>query len=233
VSNPKFPDPLGVREIVQPGATSHKAGMDMPRRIDAVERGALSAPGPGVTDGSVPMALASAQGNATWSATDNFRRRLLYQAHGFKFASTGSGTTYILGSDSSTTVASPLSTAATLYTVPILRLDDADYAVTGKTLNLILDCSIALNATAPGVDVSFALLPISAIAGAPNTLAFSYGSPLAVTTFTTPAASQHSFASTTIAFPADGAYVIGVAFSNNQAANSMVSFTGRVYASWV
>lgn len=233
MSNPKFPDPLGVREIVQPGATSHKAGMDIPRRVDAIERGALSAPGPGVTDGSVPMALSSAQGNATWSATDNFQRRLLYQAHGFKFGSTGSGTTYILGSDSSTSVASPLSTATTLYTVPILRLDDADYAVSGKTLKLVLDCSIGVNATAPGVTITFALLPISAIAGAANALSFTYGSPLATTTFTTPTASQHAFGSTTIDFPVDGPYVIGVAFANNQTANSMVSFTGRVYATWV
>lgn len=184
------------------------------------------------TNGSVLSADDTQSGLVAWSETDSFKRRLLYQAHGFKFASSGA-TTYILGSDSSTSVASPLSSATTLYTVPILRLDDADYAVAGKTLKLTLDCSIGVNATAPGANITFALLPISAIAGAANAMTFTYGSALASTVFTTPTASQHAFGSTTIDFPADGPYVIGVAFSGNQTANSMVSFSGRVYVTWV
>lgn len=231
---PQFPTPGWVgAQPLRPGASAHKAGLSLEQRIAALENGAASRPGPGVVDGSIPIADATAQGGLTWSETDNYQRRLLYQAHGFKFGSTGVGTTYILGSDSSTSVASPLSTATTLYTIPILRLDDADHAVAGKTLKLTLDCSIGVNATAPGVNITFALLPIASIGGAANALSFTYGTSLATTTFTTPTASQHAFASTTIDFPADGPHVIGVAFANNQTANSMVSFTGRVYASLV
>lgn len=184
----------------------------------------------GLVDGSV--LTSTAQGGAEWAQTDNFKKRLLFQAHGFKFGSTGAGTTYILGSDSSTTVASPLSTAATLYTVPIFRWEDAGYAVTGKTTNLTLDCSVLTNGTAPGVDITFALIPISTVGGAANALGFTYGTSLATTTFTTPAANQHAFSATTITEPADGPYVIGVAFANNQTANSMCAFTARVYVSW-
>jgi hypothetical protein len=63
---PVFPDPLGVREVVRPGATAHKAGLDVVRRLQALEQGALGRPGPGVVDGSVPVAVAAAQGRAEW-----------------------------------------------------------------------------------------------------------------------------------------------------------------------
>jgi len=65
---PVFPDPLGVREVVRPGATAHKAGLDVVRRLQALEQGALGRPGPGVVDGSVPVASAAAQGRAVWTA---------------------------------------------------------------------------------------------------------------------------------------------------------------------
>lgn len=252
MSAPQFPDPAGRREVLEPGATAHKAGASEGNRLKALEQGAasrrmspeslLSARGDLITRdatgpvrkglGTVGQVLYSDGTDPQYGNLSLYTRRQLYQAHGFKFGSTGAGTTYILGSDSSTSVASPVSTATTLYTVPILRLDDADYAVTGKTLKLTLDCSIGVNATAPGVNVTFALLPISAIAGAANALSFTYGTALATTVFTTPSASQHAFASTTIDFPADGPYAVGMAFSNNQAANSMVSGSARVYVTW-
>jgi hypothetical protein len=41
-SAPQFPDPLGFREVERPGATAHKAGRDLIRRVDALEQGAAS-----------------------------------------------------------------------------------------------------------------------------------------------------------------------------------------------
>jgi len=38
---PQFPDPLATREIVRPGGQAHKAGLDIPRRIAALEQGAI------------------------------------------------------------------------------------------------------------------------------------------------------------------------------------------------
>ena len=65
-SAPQFPDPLGFREVDRPGATAHKAGMDLVRRVAALEQGALGRPGPGVADGSVPTANASQAGGVAW-----------------------------------------------------------------------------------------------------------------------------------------------------------------------
>lgn len=233
LNGPQFPDPLGVREAVRPGATVHKAGLSVEQQVQALTQGALSIPGPGVTDGSIPIADTASRGRTKWAMTDNFYRRLVFQAHGYKFGSTGSGTTYLLGSDSSTTVASPLATATTVYTVPVFRIASADYSVTGKTTKLTLDASVLTNATAPSVNVSVALLPISAVAGGANALSFTYGTAVGTTTFTTPSASQHNYGSTTLDLPTDGPYVAAFAFSGSQAANSMVAVTARVFVSWV
>lgn len=252
MSDPQFPDPLGVRELVVPGGTSHKAGPMLEDRLKAVERGAanrslapeslLTTRGDIITrDASAPKRLAlgttgkvlASDGTDTaYRDLSLYMKRLVFQAHGFKFGSTGSGTTYILGSDSSTTVPSPLSSATTLYTVPSLRLVGADYVVTGKTTKLTLDCSILTNGTAPGVNVTLALLPVSTVGGAANALSFTYGTAVATTTFTTPATNGHYAATTTIDIPGDALYVAAMAFSGSQTANSMVASTVRAYISW-
>lgn len=193
------------------------------RGASATERLALGATG---------KVLASDGTDATYRDLSLYMKRLAFQAHGFKFGSTGTGTTYILGSDSSTTVASPLSSATTLYTVPTFRLVGADYTVTGKTTKLSLDCSILINGTAPGVNVTIALLPVSTVGGAANAMTMTYLSAVASTVFTTPATNGHYAAVTTIDLPGDALYVATMAFSGNQAANSMVAATARVYISW-
>lgn len=65
---PQFPDPMGVREVVRPGATAHKAGMDSLRRIQALEQGAAGRPGPGVSNGSVLTSDTSQTGGNRWSS---------------------------------------------------------------------------------------------------------------------------------------------------------------------
>jgi len=65
-SAPQFPDPLGVREVVRPGATAHKAGLDLVRRVAALEQGALGRPGPGVPNGSGIISDTTQTGGARW-----------------------------------------------------------------------------------------------------------------------------------------------------------------------
>ena len=68
LNGPQFPDVLGVREPVRPGATVHKAGLSVEQQVQALTQGALSIPGPGVTDGSVPVADTASRGRAKWLA---------------------------------------------------------------------------------------------------------------------------------------------------------------------
>ena len=252
MSKPQFPDPAARREVLEPGATAHKAGASEGNRLKALEQGAasrrmspeslLTTRGDIITRdasaparkgiGTVGQALYSDGTDPQYGNLSLYMKRLAFQAHGYKFASSGVGSTYILGSDTSTSVASPLSSATTLYTVPTFRLVGADYAVTGKTTKLTLDCSVLTNATAPGVNVTIALLPVSTVAGAANAMTMTYAGSSAATVFTTPTASGHHAATTTIDIPGDALYVVGMAFSNNQAANSMVAATARVYISW-
>lgn len=66
---PQFPTPGWVgAQPLRPGASAHKAGLSLEQRIAALENGAASRPGPGVVDGSVPVADAAAQGGLTWDA---------------------------------------------------------------------------------------------------------------------------------------------------------------------
>lgn len=67
MSRPQFPDPMGVREVVRPGATAHKSGADSLRRIQNLEQGAAARPGPGVTSGSVLTSDTTQTGGVKWS----------------------------------------------------------------------------------------------------------------------------------------------------------------------
>lgn len=63
---PQFPDVLGVREAVRPGATTHKAGLSVEQRLQALEQGALGRPGPGVTAGSLVFSDSTRHGGVIW-----------------------------------------------------------------------------------------------------------------------------------------------------------------------
>lgn len=66
MTNPQFPDRLGSREVVRPGATASKAGPDMLQRVAALEQGALARPGPDVVNGSVITSDTGSTGGITW-----------------------------------------------------------------------------------------------------------------------------------------------------------------------
>lgn len=63
---PHFPDPLKLHELLNPGATAHKAGPTLEERVAALERAGLAIPGPGVAAGAVPAKNASGVGGVAW-----------------------------------------------------------------------------------------------------------------------------------------------------------------------
>jgi hypothetical protein len=69
MSKPVFPDPIGRRELLNPGAVAHKAGLSLEERVKALEQAALSRPGPGITEGSVPVTDFAGVGNVQWLET--------------------------------------------------------------------------------------------------------------------------------------------------------------------
>lgn len=66
MTNPQFPDQLGMREVVRPGATASKAGPDMLQRVAALEQGALGRPGPEIANGCTITSDTSQTGGVKW-----------------------------------------------------------------------------------------------------------------------------------------------------------------------
>lgn len=99
---PQFPDVLGLREAVRPGATTHKAGLSVEQRLQALEQGAMGVPGPGVVDGSIPAALASAHGNVTWTERTTPYYAAMYAANSGAPTHTSSGGWQKVGSGGGT-----------------------------------------------------------------------------------------------------------------------------------
>lgn len=133
----------------------------------------------------------------------------------------------------STNVASGATFASDLSTLnPIFYLDPADYAISGLTTYINVDASLYCNATAPGTQTfTVGLYPISAVAGAANTITVTAG---AVTTGTTCAfvnptnSTRNHVNSTDVAFPAAGYYALGCVNSATTAANSQTMVNARL-----
>lgn len=67
---PQFPIPSYVgAQPLRPGGAAHKAGLSLEQRIEALERGALGRPGPGVVDGCTITSDIASQGRAKWVPT--------------------------------------------------------------------------------------------------------------------------------------------------------------------
>lgn len=108
----------------------------------------------------------------------------------------------------------------------MLYLDDADYAVNGKTLKLRLRVFVATNGTKPAITFTFGLYPALTdhIADA-NKLQLKFGTVVtgSEAAIAAPAEDKTTSAvSADFAMPADGGYVPGVKLSGKLAANSAV-----------
>lgn len=108
-----------------------------------------------------------------------------------------------------------------LLTPPQMRhLLAADYAVAGKTTKLRLRAQVNVNATAPTIDYTVELRPVTAVAGGAGNVTYTVGAATTSVVFTTPAAtSLNTSTSTAIDFPADGLYALAVTASGASAVN--------------
>lgn len=102
MTNPQFPDPLGMREVVRPGATASKAGPDMLQRVAALEQGALGRPGPEIANGSVITSDTSQTGGVGWTARQTSHYASMYVANSGAPTNTGNGAWQKVGSGGGT-----------------------------------------------------------------------------------------------------------------------------------
>lgn len=107
----------------------------------------------------------------------------------------------------------------------------ADVAVVSKTTRLRIRAAWGINATGPGITITWGLYPITTLAGGINNITPTLGTVIAGSTaaVASPTAGQAgvalgtSFDFSTLSFGTD--YVIGVVGSGAQAANSLVGCT--------
>ena len=114
-------------------------------------------------------------------------------------------------------------------------LDDADYAIAGRTLKLRLRAQLYTNATAPAITATFGLFPVSSVAGSTSATAITLGAVTAGSTvaFATPALSTANQGNSgDFAFPADGHYALGVTLSGAPAANSRTLLNAQLQQRW-
>jgi hypothetical protein len=113
----------------------------------------------------------------------------------------------------------------------VIRLDAADFAMTGRTTKLKVKATITTNGTAPTGTLTVGLYPVSSVAGASNTHSITTGTVVASSTvaFAAPTANNvFSGDSAEFTMPADGAYVLAVNLSGATAANSFEEVTARL-----
>jgi hypothetical protein len=113
-------------------------------------------------------------------------------------------------------------------------IDDADFAISGRTIRLRLRVQFASNATAPGINFTFGLYPVS-VAGIADTVAYTLGTVVSGSTVTlnTPSASTvTSGVGSDFAVPTDGLYVLGVVTSGTQANNNAAGIHAQLQRRW-
>jgi hypothetical protein len=102
-------------------------------------------------------------------------------------------------------------------------LDDADFAISGRTLKLRVRAQVYTNATAPAITFTAGLFPVSSVTGGVQSFqatlgAVTSGSTVAIATPSASTSNQGN--SGDFVFPADGHYVLGVTFSGTIAGNA-------------
>lgn len=120
-----------------------------------------------------------------------------------------------------------LSTGPNVFPIPVWHSVGADLAVAGKTTQVRVRADVVVNATAPAVNFTVGLYPITASGGANNsTITYTIGSVVASALFTTPSASIPTRAEgTAVSLPAAGSYLFAVVVSGTASANSLSSIT--------
>lgn len=114
----------------------------------------------------------------------------------------------------------------------LFYLDDAEYAVAGKTTELRVRGIAMTNTTDPGIDVTFGLYEITAAGGGTaNNIQYTIAaSPVAsstavITNADLNGSDRETAVSSGFAVPSDGYYALGAVGSGAQAANSALSLS--------
>jgi hypothetical protein len=117
----------------------------------------------------------------------------------------------------------PTITAGNLFFLPRFHIVPADVAVANRTTKLRLVTEITVNGTAPSVNFTFDLVPITAVAGLTTQMQHTVGASVASVTVNTPAASVATRGEgTAVTLPAAGVYCVTVTPSGTLGANSEV-----------
>jgi hypothetical protein len=160
---------------------------------------------------------------------DRYRQQpwsTLFQAGGAQAAGAGAGT-YLLGSDD----AGGNLTGTGTGTGPVLYWDPSNHSISGRTAQFRLVANVNNNTGADsGVTFTFALVPITAIAGAAGTISYTTGSAALTSSALNPAVSSSAgeTGSAVAAPAASGIYVLVYTTSGTMAASSYVRLDARV-----
>lgn len=112
----------------------------------------------------------------------------------------------------------------------------ADLTMTGLTPKMRLRTTMATNATAPGINFTMGLYPVSSVAGASGNQLVTLGTVVAGSTIARNAPTASTlFADVTSDFslPSDGPYIFGVVTSGANALNSTTGITFQLQVHWV
>lgn len=148
----------------------------------------------------------------------------------------GAASTFLLGSNASNAPSyaagmaasgTALAPSVSLDTAPpsMIYFDDSDYTVAGLTQKLRIRALVAANATAPAINFTFGLYPVT-VAGTADNITYTTGTVVSGSTLaiSTPSASTvTNSVNSDFTIPSDGPYVLGVVSSGAIANNSMVS----------
>jgi hypothetical protein len=116
-----------------------------------------------------------------------------------------------------------------------LSSQPTDFQVAGKTAYARVRVAVLTNNTAPGATLTFGLYPITAVTGGSGVFGYGYGSAVSGSTIAVNPASGggwYGAESGQFALPltATAFYLLGVNWSANQAAASVISMTAQLYA---
>lgn len=222
---PQFPDRLGIRRPLEPGALASLAGPSLEERIANLERGALGRPGPGVSDGSVITSDTSQVGGVKWGARS--RRTLAAQACAFVGGSL-------------TTTAQVITDAGVLRATSgcgdavLFRYTASEWTVGGVVATFGLDSTFSNNATAPGQTVQCQLYVVTGLAGGAGSVAISAATLVSTNSHAGMTAGSASHVLTSGISLSDGNlyYLTVNTASGTTNANNAMNVTAKLYAEW-
>jgi hypothetical protein len=113
-------------------------------------------------------------------------------------------------------------------------LDDADFAITGRTAKLRIRATVASNATAPAINFTFGYVAFTVAGGADVISYTTSGLALSSVAINAPSASTVTAATgSDFNVPADGSYMPFVTTSGTQANNNYSVMTVELQQRWV